>query len=145
MACRKGAVLRAPCLHVGIHSEEGHLGECANWAPKGARDTAVTSAKMALGRDWAAREGIWRNARRASRPGNPCGLSFVGNALWDLAGRAWGASLSAMLGGWRREVRAYASCSNGDRSGNLSSNEAVAEFFLGLQALGFTGSSSLLQ
>jgi L-alanine-DL-glutamate epimerase-like enolase superfamily enzyme len=138
MMYRKGAVLKRPCLMIRVHSE-GHVGEYANWAPSGSWDTAVASAKMALGRDWREREGIWRAGRRANRPGNPYGLSFVDIALWDLAGKVYGASLSDMLGGFRKEIRAYASCNNGDRQGNLSSKEDVADFFLGLKQRGWRG------
>ncbi|WP_417725335.1 enolase C-terminal domain-like protein [Salipiger sp.] len=139
MAYRDGAVLKRPLLMVRITDADGVVGEYANWAPSGSWDSAVTSAKMALGRDWGDREGIWRNARRANRPGNPYGLSFIDIALWDLAGKAWNASLSALLGGWRKTVRSYASCNNGDRFGNLSSKEDVADFFLGLKERGWTG------
>lgn len=139
MAYREGASLRRPLLMVRLTDADGATGEYANWSPSGAWDSAITSAKMALGRDWGNREKIWRSARRANRPGNPYGLAFVDMALWDLAGKAWGTSLSDMLGGWRKEVRAYASCNNGDRTGNLSSKEAVAEFFESLKARGFTG------
>lgn len=139
MAYRDGAVLKRPLLMVRITDADGVTGEYANWSPSGAWDSAVSSGKMALGRDWTERERIWRSARRANRPSNPYGLSFVDIALWDLAGKAWNASLSHMLGGWRKAVRAYASCNNGDRSGNLSSKEAVAEFFGELKKRGFTG------
>lgn len=139
MAYRKGASLRRPLLMVRITDSDGVTGEYANWAPTGSWDSALSSAKMALGRDWTEREKIWRSARRANRPGNPYGLAFVDIALWDLAGKAWNCSLSALLGGWRKEVRSYASCNNGDRSGNLSSKEAVADFFLSLRERGFRG------
>lgn len=139
LAYRKGAVVKRPVLMIRIHTEDGHIGEYANWAPSGSWDSAVTSAKMALGRRWQERENIWRNARRANRPGNPYGLSFVDMALWDLAGKAWNASLSDMLGGWRKSVTAYASCNNGDRTGNLSSKEAVADYFCSLKERGWRG------
>ena len=138
MLYRKGAVLKRPALMVRIHAD-GLVGEYASWAPTGSFDSAVTSAKMALGRRWQERELIWRSARRANRPGNPYGLSFVDIALWDLAGKAYGASLSDLLGGYRKRVRAYVSCNNGDRQGNLSSKEDVADFFLSLKDRGFTG------
>ncbi|MBD3626190.1 MAG: mandelate racemase/muconate lactonizing enzyme family protein [Rhodobacteraceae bacterium] len=139
MAYRKGSVLKRAILQVRVHDEAGNVGEYANWAPSGSWDSAVTSAKMALGRGASEREKIWRNGRRANRPSNPYGLAFLDIALWDLAGKATGQSLTQMLGGWRTEVPAYASCNNGDRTGNLSSKEDVAAFFGRLKTKGWRG------
>lgn len=139
MAYRKGAVLKRPVLMVRVHDEDGNIGEYANWTPSGSWDSAVASAKMALGRGALEREMIWRNGRRANRPSNPYGLAFLDIALWDLAGKMAGQSLTEMLGGWRKEIPAYASCNNGDRTGNLSTKEDVANFFGSLKAKGWRG------
>lgn len=139
MVYTPGALYKRPVLLVRVHSADGHVGEYANYATTGSFDQAVVAARVAVGNKWHERELIWRTARRASRPGNAYGLSFIDTALWDLAGKAYGASLTQMLGGHRDRVRAYASCHNGDRLGNLSSREAVGEFFLGLREKGFSG------
>ncbi len=139
MAYSKGALYKKPSLLVRVHTQDGAVGEYANHAPAGTLDTAILSGKLAIGRDAAQRERIWRNARRSARPVNPYGLSFLDMALWDLAGKEANRSLTQMLGGWRSEVRAYASSQNGDRNGGLDSKEAVSEFFVGLKERGFRG------
>lgn len=139
MVYTPGAVYKRPVLLVRVFSADGHVGEYANYGTTGSFDQAVVAAKVAVGNKWHERELIWRAARRASRPGNAYGLSFIDTALWDLAGKAYGASLAQMLGGYRESVRAYASCHNGDRLDNLPTKEAVSDFFLGLKEKGFTG------
>ncbi|WP_431285106.1 enolase C-terminal domain-like protein [Humitalea sp. 24SJ18S-53] len=134
-----GKVTKRPVLMIRIVTDDGLTGEYAFWTLPGAAEQAVVAARTAVGRPWHARELIWRTARRASRPAHSYGLCFLDCALWDLAGKAQGVSLTKMLGGWRSEVPAYASCHNGDRKGNLSSKEAVADFFLGLKEKGFAG------
>jgi len=134
-----GAVDARPVLMVRIFTSDGVVGEYANFATTGARDQAIVAAKIAVGNRWHERELIWRTARRASRPVNSYGLSFVDNALWDLAGKAYNASLSHLLGGFRETIPAYVSCHNADRLDNLPSKEAVVDFFLGLKEKGWKG------
>jgi L-alanine-DL-glutamate epimerase-like enolase superfamily enzyme len=134
-----GAVYKKPVLMVKIFSSDGVVGEYANFATAGSVEQAIVAAKVAVGNRWHERELIWRTARRASRPANAYGLSFVDIALWDLAGKAYNASLSQMLGGFRDTIPAYASCHNGDRLDNLPNKEAVVDFFLGLKEKGWKG------
>ncbi|MFI2228643.1 enolase C-terminal domain-like protein [Nocardia testacea] len=125
---------------VRIHTDDGLIGEYAYHAAAGfAAAQAADVAKVAVGRPWQQRERLHRTARRLARPAHNYGLSFVDNALWDLAGKAYGASLTEMLGGWRTRVRAYASSVNGDRAGSLSSKEQIVEFFGQLREAGWTG------
>jgi len=139
MVYTPGALYKRPVLMVRIHTADGHVGEYANYATTGCFDQAVVAGRIALGNKWHERELIWRSARRASRPSNAYGLSFIDIALWDLAGKAYGTSLTRMLGGHRERVRAYVSCHNGDRLDNLPNKEAVSDFFLGLKEKGFSG------
>src|SRR5699024_3041915 len=64
-----------------------------------------------------------------ARPKHSYGLSFIDNALWDLAGKAYESSLSELLGGYKTDIPTYVSCHNGDRQGSLSTKEDIAEFF----------------
>lgn len=134
-----GVTSKRRALMIRVLTDDGLVGEYAFWATTGAAEQAVDAAHSAVGRRWQERELIYRTARRSARPGHSYGLCFLDNALWDLAGKAYGASLTDLLGGFRKRIPAYASCHNGDRKGNLSSKEAVADFFQGLQALGFGG------
>jgi L-alanine-DL-glutamate epimerase-like enolase superfamily enzyme len=134
-----GVVTKRPVLMVRVFTDDGLTGEYAFWSLPGAPEQAVVAARSAVGRPWHARELIFRTARRAARPAHSYGLCFLDCALWDLAGKAQNASLTTMLGGYRKRIPAYASCHNGDRLGNLSSREAVSDFFLGLKEKGFRG------
>lgn len=139
MVYTPGAVYKKPILMVRVKTADGNVGEYANYAVAGSFEQAVIAGKIAVGNQWHERELIWRSARRASRPANAYGLGFVDTALWDLAGKAYGASLAQMLGGHRERIPAYASCHNGDRLDNLPTKEAVSDFFLGLKEKGFRG------
>ncbi|MFE4057316.1 enolase C-terminal domain-like protein [Streptomyces sp. NPDC059096] len=127
-------------LMVRVHTEDGLTGEYAYHATGGiSAIQAVDVARLLVGRDWQHRERLYRTARRAARPVHNYGLSFVDNALWDLAGKAYGASLTELLGGWRDRVRAYASTVNADRAGSLSTTGQIVDFFAELQQAGWTG------
>ncbi|MFC7807087.1 enolase C-terminal domain-like protein [Streptomyces olivaceus] len=135
-----GSVGQRGHLMVRVHTADGLTGEYAYHATAGAAALqAVDVARVLVGRDWQHRERLFRTARRMARPMHNYGLSFVDNALWDLAGKAYGASLTELLGGWRDRVPAYASTVNGDRAGSLSSSEQVVEFFGQLQQAGWRG------
>lgn len=134
-----GAVSSRAALWVRVRTEDGVVGEFADFCFPGVPQQAVEAARAAVGHAWHERELIHRKARRAARPAHSYGLSYLDNALWDLAGKVQGASLAQMLGGHRREIPAYFSCHNGDRKGNLPSKQAVAEFAREGIALGFGG------
>ncbi len=61
-----------------------------------------------LGRDPLERQGIWWDGWQALSQSGRRAMGPVDVALWDLAGRAAGMSVADLLGGYRDEVRAYA-------------------------------------
>jgi len=67
-----------------------------------------------IGQDPLAGEAYWDQMFRASRHSRGShymmALSAVDNALWDLRGRYFGLPVYRLLGGSRKNVRAYASC-----------------------------------
>ncbi|NIL77292.1 L-rhamnonate dehydratase [Rhodococcus sp. B10] len=132
-----GATSNRSVLMVQVFTDDGHEGSYAYWNVSAAVPQAVTAARVAVGHEMHERELIYRTVRRSARPAHSYGLSFLDVALWDLAGRAQNLSLTQMLGGHRTEVTAYASSHNGDRLGNLSNQDAVADFFVRLQDMGF--------
>lgn len=134
-----GVVGKRGVLLVRVHTTDGHVGEYANHAVNGSAQQAADVARVAIGRPWHARERILRAGRRLSRPAHSYGLCFLDNALWDLAGKVYGASLTELLGGGRERVRAYTSSVNGDRVGSLADKESVVAFFAELRELGWTG------
>ncbi|MFB6171075.1 MAG: enolase C-terminal domain-like protein [Haloarculaceae archaeon] len=93
----------------------------------------VTQVSMAagrlLGRDPLEREGIWQDLWTGLRHTDHLGLGPIDVALWDLAGKHYGAPVSELLGGYRTEIPAYASTYFMDEEPDgLSSPEAVGEF-----------------
>jgi len=90
-----------------------------------------------IGRNPYERECIYDDFKRALQ-----GVAFVGVGpidccLWDLAGKRLGTSVSKLLGGYRKNVKAYASCMHGDHNGGLTSVEDVLSFAAHCEELGF--------
>jgi L-alanine-DL-glutamate epimerase-like enolase superfamily enzyme len=65
------------------------------------------------------------------------GLGHIDIALWDLYGKRVGLPVSALLGGWRKRLPAYASTMHGDRNGCLSTPDDFADFAEACYALGY--------
>jgi L-rhamnonate dehydratase len=70
--------------------------------------------RQLVGQDPLAYEAYWDRMFRASRHSRGShyimALSAIDNALWDLRGRLFGLPVYRLLGGARKQVRAYASC-----------------------------------
>ena len=90
-----------------------------------------------IGRDPDTREEIWTDMRRELRQHDGMGIGPIDIALWDLAGKRFGASVSQLLGGYRTRLATYASTYHGDRVGGLSSPEAFVAFAEECYALGY--------
>src|SRR6476620_6966545 len=85
-------------------------------------------AQYLIGRNAFERELIWNDIKRALRKHDRFGMGPIDVALWDIAGKAYDAPISELLGGWRKTLPAYASTYHGDLNGGLNSPEAFAEF-----------------
>ncbi len=94
-------------------------------------------APLLIGRDAEAREGLYDDMKRELRQYDHMGHGPIDIALWDLAGKKYGVSVSRMLGGYRQHLPAYASTYHGDRNGGLDSKEAFAEFALQCGEVGY--------
>jgi len=90
-----------------------------------------------VGRDAFAREQIFDDFKRAHRQYDHMGFGAIDICLWDLAGKAYGASVSALLGGYRKRLPAYASTFHGDRNGGLDSPAAYVAFAEACHDMGF--------
>ena len=97
-----------------------------------------------IGRDPLAREAIDREfairqrTRAVELPEHT--LSYIDQALWDLAGNKFDTPVWKLLGGARSQVKAYASTMCGDDiEGGLSSPEDYAAFAVALKAQGYQG------
>lgn len=92
-----------------------------------------------IGRDPHQRELIYDDMRRAIRQYDHMGYGAIDICLWDLAGKAFGASVSKLLGGYRTSLKAYASTYLGDRNGGLSRPEDYADFAERCHQMGYRG------
>lgn len=94
-------------------------------------------APLLLGRDPDTREAIWSDMRRELRQHDGMGIGPLDIALWDLAAKRYGTSVSRLLGGFRTRLPAYASTYHGDRRGGLDSMDKYADFAQECYALGY--------
>ena len=123
-------------LGVAIETADGSRGEYIG----GRSDTYLHAkflAKWILGMDAFGREQIYEIARRYLRKEDRIGACQIDNALWDLAGKRIGASVTQMLGGKPRRLPAYASTWFAGPGGGLASPEAFADFAEECYGLGY--------
>ncbi len=93
-----------------------------------------------LGRDPEAREQIYDDLKRELRAYDHMGHGPLDIALWDLAGKKYGAPVAKLLGGFRARLPAYASTYHGqDQPGGLDSPQAFADFALACREMGYQG------
>jgi L-alanine-DL-glutamate epimerase-like enolase superfamily enzyme len=123
-------------LAVTIETADGARGEYVG-GNETMTATAVAAAKSMIGKDCFARERFYGDIKRKMRKNDRMGASLIDIALWDLAGKRMGASVSQLLGGSKSRVKAYASTWFGGDDGGLSTPEAFAEFAEVCHALGY--------
>jgi len=127
---KAGARLDVSKYAIRIHDADGAVGEyVTHWV--GTRIALAQSLLLApylVGQDSSMRERIWDEMKRELRQYDHMGHGPVDIALWDLAGKQAGKSVSDLLGRYRERLPAYASTYHGDRHGGLSSPEAFAAF-----------------
>ena len=137
---RKGASLRVMRLALKIFTGEGVTGEYGvNWGSTDATFGQICMlAPHLIGRDPEAREEIYDDMKRELRAYDRMGLGPLDIALWDLAGKKYGTSVSKLLGGFRQKIPAYASTHHGQEDGGgLQSPQAFADFTLRCRDLGY--------
>jgi len=122
-----------------ITTDDGLRGEyVTNWvATPATRGEMDMIAPFMIGRDALQREGLFDDLKREMRQWSGMGHGPLDIALWDLAGKKYGASISELIGGYRQRLPAYASTYMGDRNGGLDSKEAYAAFAEQCFSLGY--------
>lgn len=131
MVFEKGNKLDVSKFVVTIETDDGLSG---SYAPHyGATPHAMAQvqemAPSLIGRDAEHREQIFEHLKITFRHFDKVGIAALDCALWDLAGKKYGTSVSRMLGGYRTRVPVYASTFPGQKSpGGLDSVEAYADF-----------------
>lgn len=125
---------------VRIDTQDGCRGEYVTHyvGTRSALGQTLMLAPHLIGRDAEAREGLFDEMKRELRQYDRMGHGPIDIALWDLAGRKYCASVSALLGGYRTRLPAYASTYHGDRNGGLDSKEAFGDFALQCQEMGYS-------
>ncbi len=123
-----------------IHANNGAIGE---YVPGRGRARVIKSACEALahsliGKPALQRERHYRAMRGMTKHIGEVGIGALDIALWDLAGKHYGAPVAELLGGYRERLPAYASTIHGDREPKgLSSPEAYADFAEQCYELGY--------
>ncbi|MCC7039291.1 MAG: hypothetical protein IT516_03165 [Burkholderiales bacterium] len=136
---KRGSSIEVVKNAIVIATDDGLRGEyVTNWgASPATRGEMEMLAPFMLGRDAMAREGLFDDLKREARQWSGMGHGPLDIALWDLAGKKYGASVSELLGGYRTRLPVYASTYLGDSQGGLDSKEAYATFAEQCYDLGF--------
>ena len=131
MVFEKGGKTTVSKFVVSIETDDGHVG-C--YAPHyGATTHALAQvtemAPSLIGRDAENREEIFEHLKIGWRHFDKVGIAALDSALWDLAGKKYGASVSRLLGGFRKRLPVYASTFPGQKTpGGLDNVAAYADF-----------------
>jgi L-alanine-DL-glutamate epimerase-like enolase superfamily enzyme len=142
MAYVKGSTFTARRFAVRIGCSDGAVGEyVTHWVGTPASFAqAAMLAPLLIGRNPDQREQIYDDLKRELRAYDHMGHGPLDIALWDLAGKRHGVSVSALLGGFRQRLPVYASTYHGQTApGGLDSPEAFADFALACREAGFAG------
>ncbi|TCR63047.1 enolase C-terminal domain-like protein [Bosea sp. BK604] len=133
-----GAKSQRTRLAVRIETRDGSRGEYV-----GGNDTMFGQARLAakalVGFGALEREHFYEEMKRDLRKTDRMGVGVFDNALWDLAGKRFGASVSDLLGGSRGRLPAYASTWHGGEGGGLDRPEDYVAFAEECRELGYRG------
>jgi len=122
-----GSKLKRSAGALRIYTDVGVVGEYAGWQKAEAAVIPEFAGRL-IGRNALERELIYEEAKLATRQLGRLGMGVVDVALWDLAGKYYGAPIYELLGGYRKKLPAYASTMNGGIAGGLHTPEAFADF-----------------
>ena len=131
MVYEKGSVYTLHPSILRIHTNTGIIGE----SDGGRLSDSVV--RYLLGKNPFHREKIYNDLKRGLRHTDRTAISSVDVALWDFAGKALGAPIYQLLGGYKKTIPAYASTYHGDENGGLSTPEAFADFAKQCSELGY--------
>jgi L-alanine-DL-glutamate epimerase-like enolase superfamily enzyme len=128
---RSGAVSRPDGSILTVETDAGVKGE----VPGG---IDARSAQYLLGRNPLHRDSIWHDLKRSQRGRINAPPGAVDVALWDIAGKVYGAPIYELLGGGgslhgdetRMTLPCYASTYHGDENGGLTRPEDYGEYAL---------------
>ncbi len=134
-----GNLLRSRGHVLRIETDAGVAGEYGR--PFGGDESTYAQvrsvASYLVGKNPLERELIYNDLKRGMRKLDRMGMGPIDIALWDLAGKLYGAPIHELLGGYRKRLPAYASTLSADEHGGLDSPEAYADFALQCRELGY--------
>ncbi|QIO22850.1 enolase C-terminal domain-like protein [Haloarcula sp. JP-L23] len=133
-----GNTMERRLFGVRVDVSDGLTGEYVGSNSPGAAQIN-TVADYLIGRDPTRREHHWSELKRALRKYDRMGIGPLDIALWDYAGKQYGAPIHELLGSYRDRLPAYASTYQGDRSGGLDSAAAYADFAETCLEMGYPG------
>ena len=136
---QRGASVDLAKYAIAIHTADGGRGEyVTHWvATRSSLGQTLMLCPRLVGKDARERIAIYEDLKRDIRQFDHMGHGPIDIALWDWAGKHYGASIAELLGGYRKRLPAYASTYHGDRAGGLASKEAFADFAEQCHALGY--------
>jgi L-alanine-DL-glutamate epimerase-like enolase superfamily enzyme len=122
---------------IRVFTDIGVIGECLGGRGFGYEALAMVS-RFLIGRNPLEREAIYNDARHVLQQTSRIETGRMDVALWDLAGKFYGAPIYELLGGYRTSLPTYASSFVADRQpGGLNSPEAFADFAQQCLELGY--------
>lgn len=145
MVFAAGRQLKARRIAVRIRAKDGASGMyVTHWVgTPSTHGQMLMLAPNLLGRDAEQRALIYDDLKREARAYDHMGHGPLDIALWDLAGRKYGTSVSRMIGGYRTRLPVYASTYHGqdpqDGEGGLCSPQAFADYADACKERGFHG------
>jgi L-alanine-DL-glutamate epimerase-like enolase superfamily enzyme len=136
---KRGASVRLAKYAIAIHTADGGCGEyVTHWvATRSSLGQTLMLCPRLIGKDARERIAIYEDLKRDIRQFDHMGHGPIDIALWDWAGRHYGAPVAELLGGFRKRLPAYASTYHGDRAGGLDCKEAFADFAEQCHGLGY--------
>jgi L-alanine-DL-glutamate epimerase-like enolase superfamily enzyme len=137
-----GGRLPASRYAIQIRTDDGLVGEyVTHWVGTPASlAQSIMLAPHLVGRDAETREQIYDDLKRELRAYDHMGHGPLDIALWDLAGKKYGAPVATLLGGFRKRLPTYASTYHAQESGGgLDSPAAFADFAEHCKGLGYKG------
>jgi L-alanine-DL-glutamate epimerase-like enolase superfamily enzyme len=127
MVYLKGSTFKSGGHVLTIETDEGITGTYAGGGAEAYAQIANV-AHYLIGKNPLERELIYNDLKRAFRKNDRFGIAPIDIALWDIAGKLYGAPIYQLLGGYRTSLPCYASTTHGDDNGGLDAPEAFADF-----------------
>ena len=136
---RPGAKSTKTAFALRIFTDTGPVGEYVGGS---AIDYAAlpTFIDYLIGHDALQRELIYARVGHATRM-NRIGLAPIDIALWDLAGKYYGAPIHQLLGGYKKTIPTYIATLHGEEAvtGGLDTPDAYADFAQECLEMGYPG------